>query len=110
MLRLVAAALTAALAAAGHPDPSAASSITAASISDATPNGADDMAPSLVAWAEILLDRAPISRPTKSTVSTATTSATRPRTCGHRKAGRRLERARIHDFSTGFEVLCEIRR
>jgi peptidoglycan hydrolase-like protein with peptidoglycan-binding domain len=61
MLRLLAAALVAALAAAGHPGPSAASSITAASISNAALNGADDTAPSLVARAEILLDRAHFS-------------------------------------------------
>lgn len=61
MLRLIALVLAAALAAAGHPGPSAASSITAASISDAVPNGPDDTAPSLVARAEILLDRAHFS-------------------------------------------------
>lgn len=57
MVRLLVAVLAAALAAAGHPGPSAASPITAASISDAAPNGADDTAPSLVARAEILLER-----------------------------------------------------
>jgi peptidoglycan hydrolase-like protein with peptidoglycan-binding domain len=61
MLRLLAAVLAAALAAAGHPGPTAASSITAASISDAAPDGADDRAASLVARAEILLDRAHFS-------------------------------------------------
>jgi lipoprotein-anchoring transpeptidase ErfK/SrfK len=60
MLALLAAVLAAALVAAGHPSPSAAW-ITAASISDAAPNGVDDMAPSLVAPAEILLDRAHFS-------------------------------------------------
>jgi hypothetical protein len=50
-LRLLAAVL-AALAAAGHPGPSTASSITAASISDAAPNGQDYTAPLLVARAE----------------------------------------------------------
>jgi hypothetical protein len=50
-----------ALAAAGYPGPSPAFSITAASISDAAPNGADDTAPALVARAEILLDRAHFS-------------------------------------------------
>jgi hypothetical protein len=49
------------LAAVGRPGPSAASPITAASISDAAPNGADDTAPSLVARAEILLERAHFS-------------------------------------------------
>jgi peptidoglycan hydrolase-like protein with peptidoglycan-binding domain len=57
MLRLLAPVLAVALATTGHPGPSAGSSITAASISDAAPNGADDTAPSLVARAEILLDR-----------------------------------------------------
>jgi lipoprotein-anchoring transpeptidase ErfK/SrfK len=61
MLRLLAAVLAATLAAAGHPGPSVASSITAASIGDAAPNGADDTPPSLVARAEILLDRAHFS-------------------------------------------------
>jgi peptidoglycan hydrolase-like protein with peptidoglycan-binding domain len=61
MPRLLAAVLAAALVAAGHPGPSAASSITPASISGAAPNDADDTAPSLVARAEILLDRAHFS-------------------------------------------------
>lgn len=61
MLRLLAAVLVATLVAASHPGPSAASPITAASISDAAPNGADDTAPSLVARAEILLERAHFS-------------------------------------------------
>ncbi len=61
MIRLLVAVLAAALAAAGHPGPSAASPITAASISDAAPNGADDTAPSPVARAEILLERAHFS-------------------------------------------------
>lgn len=61
MVRLLVAVLAATLAVAGHPGPSAASPITAASISDAAPNGADDTAPSLVARAEILLERAHFS-------------------------------------------------
>jgi peptidoglycan hydrolase-like protein with peptidoglycan-binding domain len=61
MLRLLAAVLAAPLVAAGNIGPSAASSITATSITDAAPNGEDDTAPSLVARAEILLDRAHFS-------------------------------------------------
>jgi hypothetical protein len=45
MVRLLVAVLAAALAAAGHPGRSAASPITAASISDAAPNGANGTAP-----------------------------------------------------------------
>ena len=49
-------AFSAALVAAGHPGPSAVSSMTAATISDAAPTAKADTAPSLVTRAEIVLD------------------------------------------------------
>ena len=102
MHRLLAAVLAAALAAAGHPGPSAASSITAASISDAAPNDADDTAPSLVARAEIAArPRAFLARrnrwPRRRQLPQRRPRVSGgPRAGGHRKAGRsHLERARI---------------
>ena len=96
MLRVFAAILAVSLpasaaSAVGSPSP-AVSAITAPSINGATPSGANDKDPSLIAETEALLDRAHFS-PGKTAAWMATTSGApstlsrRSRASGHRSQG-----------------------